>query len=70
MARPEWGTAPIRCGKRKCKWKGLETELNTVPCQFGSGVVGSQSVCPTCGNDSYMFMTEKEIASWMLKRIS
>jgi len=28
------------------------------------------SVCPVCGNDSYIFMTEKEINRWILKSLS
>lgn len=60
--RPAWGTAPIRCGKTKCKWRGYETDLVQVPHKKFSGV--RQSVCPTCGCDSYMHMTEREIAAW------
>lgn len=58
--RPPYGTAPIRCGKTKCKWRGLETDLKDVPAMFG-GITGSRKVCPTCGCDSYSFMTPGEI---------
>lgn len=60
--RPAYGTAPIRCGKTKCKWRGMETDLARVPHKKFAGV--TSQVCPTCGCDSYMFMTEKEIAAW------
>lgn len=60
--RPAYGTAPIRCGKRKCKWRGLEAELAREPHKELAGM--TSQVCPTCGCDSYMFMTEKEIAAW------
>lgn len=59
---PAYGTAPIRCGKMKCKWRGYETELASVP--HKSMKSATQKVCPTCGCDSYMHMTEKEIAAW------
>lgn len=60
--RPAYGTAPIRCGKTKCKWRGMEIELERITHPEFTGA--TQSVCPTCGCDSYMFMTEKEIAAW------
>lgn len=62
MSRPAWGTAPIRCGKTKCKWRGYETDLASVP--HKKFVSARQSVCPVCGCDSYMFMTQREIAAW------
>lgn len=62
MSRPAWGTAPIRCGKMKCKWRGYETDLASVPHKKFKHA--TQSVCPTCGCDSYMHMTEREIAAW------
>jgi hypothetical protein len=66
MSRPAWGAAPIRCGKMKCKWRGYETDLASVPHpKFANA---TQSVCPTCGCESYMHMTEKETAAW--KRVS
>ena len=61
--RPEFGTAPIRCGKMKCKWRGYETDLEGKP-DMGYAIPVEKKVCPTCGCDSYMFMTEKEIAAW------
>jgi hypothetical protein len=60
--RPAFGTAPIRCGKTRCKWRGYETDLASVPHKSWPGA--TQSVCPTCGCDSYMHMTPKEIAAW------
>ncbi len=62
MSRPAWGVAPIRCGKMKCKWRGYETDLVSVPHKTIKSA--TQSVCPTCACDSYMHMTEKEIAAW------
>lgn len=56
MSYPAFGTAPIKCSKRKCDWKGYETDLVQVP--------GQQSTCPKCGCDSYYFMTEREIKAW------
>jgi hypothetical protein len=64
MSRPAWGTAPIRCGKIKCKWRGYETDLVSVPHKKFSHLGVSSSVCPLCGYDSYMHMTEREIAAW------
>jgi hypothetical protein len=64
MSRPAWGTAPIRCGKMKCKWRGYETDLVSVPHKKLSHLGVSSSVCPACGCDSYMHMTEREIAAW------
>ena len=29
--RPAWNTAPIRCGRSKCKWRGYEGELMADP---------------------------------------
>lgn len=68
-ARPAWGVAPIRCGRTKCKWRGKETDLHEQPSKkFGAGV--TEKVCPTCGCDSYMFMTDREIAVWERKKLA
>jgi predicted nucleic acid-binding Zn-ribbon protein len=64
--RPPFGTAPIRCGKTRCKWRGHETELAEVPHAEWAGAM--QKVCPACGCDSYMFMTKREIAAWERSR--
>lgn len=64
MSRPAWGTAPIRCGKTKCKWRGYETDLVSVPHKRIKGMGLTAQVCQKCGCDSYMFMTEREIAAW------
>lgn len=61
--RPQFGTAPIRCGKTKCKWRGFETELREV-----HNARWTQHVCPTCGCESYSFMTPKEIQAWERKK--
>ncbi len=66
-ARPEFGTAPIRCGKTKCTWRGYEAELKKVRGTIG-GVSCTNSVCPTCGCDSYMFMTPGEVKAWERKK--
>ncbi|SEL13771.1 hypothetical protein SAMN05216359_105336 [Roseateles sp. YR242] len=63
MALPQYGTAPIRCGRTRCKWRGFETDLAKVPGTLG-GVSVTQSVCPTCGNDDYSFMTPREVQAW------
>jgi hypothetical protein len=60
--RPAFGTAPIRCSKRSCKWKGYETEMKKVPHPTIS--IATQNVCPSCGCDSYYIMTPREIAAW------
>lgn len=65
MALPEHGTAPIRCAKRSCSWRGYETELAKVP---HPDFQGTCSVCPQCGYESYMFMTKGEIAAWERKK--
>ncbi len=57
--RPEWGTAPICCARTKCKWRGYEADLKEAPVRGGT-----QSVCPVCEHDSYMFMTPGEIKFW------
>jgi hypothetical protein len=65
--RPAYGTAPIRCGKRKCSWRGYEGDMVSVLSKkFGPGV--TDKVCPTCGENGYYFMTEKEIAAWKRKQ--
>jgi len=64
VSRPAWGVGPIRCGKMKCKWRGYETDLISVPHKKLSHLGMSSSVCPSCGCDYYMHMTEREIAAW------
>lgn len=66
--RPAFGTAPIRCGRTRCSWRGLETDLKQMPGLMG-GLRCTTSVCPTCGNDDYMFMTPGEIAAWERKKL-
>lgn len=61
--RPPFGTAPIRCGRTRCKWRGYETGLKQAPSTIG-GLRCTQSVCPSCGHDEYMFMTPGEIKAW------
>ena len=63
IARPEWNTAPIRCGRSKCKWRGYEGEL--IEERRKEWV---QNVCPECGCDEYMFMTTGEIKAWERKK--
>lgn len=65
--RPAWNTAPIRCGKLKCKWRGYEGELAEVPSKkFGPGV--TDKVCPICGEHGYYHMTAREIQAWERKK--
>ena len=60
--RSSYGTAPIRCGRTRCKWRGFETELAKTPHPKWANV--TQNVCPSCGCDNYLFMTQREIAAW------
>jgi SUMO ligase MMS21 Smc5/6 complex component len=62
-ARPEWNTAPIRCGRSKCKWRGYEEDLI-----LERREKWMQRVCPECGCDEYMFMTPGEIKAWERKK--
>jgi len=57
--RPAFGTAPIRCGRTRCKWRGFETLLTDKM----DGMF-TRKLCPLCGCDSYMFMTPGEIKAW------
>ena len=66
--RPPFGTAPIRCGKTRCKWRGFETDLAQVP--HPTIRSATQCACPACGCDSYMFMTPREVAAWERARLS
>jgi ribosomal protein L32 len=57
MAYPDWGTAPIKCGNRKCAWVGKETELKSVPRDQNPGEIPvSDNVCPKCGCNKYSFL--------------
>ena len=61
---PPSGTAPIRCGRTRCKWRGFEADLQEFECCAMGGESCSCSVCPVCGYDSYSFLTPSEIAAW------
>lgn len=61
--RPAFGTAPIRCSRTRCKWRGFETDMKKVPGTIG-GMSCTTNVCPACGCDSYSFMSPGEIAAW------
>ena len=61
--RPAWNTAPIRCGRTKCKWRGYEGQLSSV-----KEGIWTNSVCPVCGCHEYMFMTPGEIKAWERKK--
>ena len=65
--RPPFGTAPIRCGRTRCSWRGYESNLQETHGDVGSTIL-SCSVCPTCGCDSYSFMTPGEIKAWERKQ--
>ena len=56
MSNPAFGTAPIKCSKRKCDWKGYETDLLRA--------AWKTSKCPKCGCETYYFMTESEVKEW------
>ena len=62
---PAVGTAPIRCGRTRCTWRGYETDLKD---ELGCSGDISWSVCPACGYDSYNFMTPDEIKAWESKK--
>ena len=47
--------------------RGLETDLKKAPGLIG-GVRCTNNVCPTCGNDEYMFMTPGEVKAWERKK--
>jgi predicted nucleic acid-binding Zn-ribbon protein len=66
MSLPEYGTHPIRCGRRACKWRGYETDMSKVPSKRFEGSISS--VCPVCGCNEYMFMTAGEIKAWERKK--
>jgi hypothetical protein len=67
VSLPAHGTAPIRCGKKKCTWRGYETDLIGVPSKrFGAGV--TDNVCPLCGENGYYFMNAGEIKAWERKK--
>ncbi len=62
-SRPAWNTAPIRCGRTKCKWRGYEGELI-----YERKKEWTQTVCPGCGCEEYMFMSAGEIKAWERKK--
>lgn len=64
MSRPAWGTAPIKCGNRKCDWTGTERDLIHHPDDAGKFSV--RNVCPKCHADSYTFTRRKRVASCQL----
>ncbi len=67
--RPAYNTAPIRCGKLKCKWRGYEGELIGVASKrHGPGV--TDKVCPICGTHDYYHMTPREIAAWERNKLA
>lgn len=46
------GDIAIECTKtRKCGWKGMESDMNSVPHKTLKSTM--QRVCPKCGCDSY-----------------
>jgi len=63
MSYPKEGTHPIECAKKTCKWKGYEDELAKVP-MVDSICTRTVSVCPECGHDSYMFLTDRQMKYW------
>jgi len=69
MSYPAWGTAPIKCAKCGCKWKGYETEMVKKPTKIVD-VTGTTHVCPVCGHDSYQFLTPRQIEIWKKQKES
>ncbi len=46
------GDIAIECSKvRKCGWKGMESDMASVPHKTMKGAM--QRICPKCGCDSY-----------------
>lgn len=64
MSYPPLNSAPIKCSKRRCTFKGYESDLKGIPKDLGNGFTSTLKVCPRCGCESYYFMTEKEAAAW------
>lgn len=67
-AYPKFGTAPIRCGRSKCNWRGFETDLSKTHHIGGIGMTTHH--CPQCGCDSYSYMTPRQIQAWERQRIA
>lgn len=68
MSFPEYGTAPIRCGRTRCKFRGFETDLMKEKRILNGVVATTTSICPACGCDEYMFMSKGEIQAWKRKQ--
>ena len=62
MSYPPFGTSPIKCARRGCDWKGLETELESVPYPSNTpgGLNAYHSQCPKCGSRAYRFVEPKK----------
>jgi len=53
---PAYGTALIKCAKRKCKWQGRETELMTIRKKSKGLIEVLSHTCPLCGSQDYYFV--------------
>jgi hypothetical protein len=62
--KPAWGTAPIKCGNRKCDWAGTEKDFIHHPADAGKFSV--RKVCPVCYCDRYTFTRRKRVISAQL----
>lgn len=59
MSYPEWNTAPIKCGSRKCKWTGKEGDLKGVRDPDPNPLGTTTNSCPSCGCKTYTFIKPK-----------
>jgi len=59
---PVFGTHPIKCSKKGCDWVGYETNMSGVEIDS----ITTQRVCPICGNDSYYFMSQRQMKYYQL----
>ncbi len=61
---PDYNTHPIRCGNRRCTWKGLEGQLARRDMEYTGGIKASQGICPMCSCSSYDVMTAADAKLW------
>lgn len=51
----------IQCSHtRKCKWIGLESEMDNIPSEQHPYINATDMVCPKCGNPEHYVLTEDE----------
>lgn len=48
----------------KCRWIGFRDEMTAIPYRFEeSDVLGTQDVCPKCGNNEFYYLGIEEVQS-------